>query len=267
MLRVLGLAGLQKIGLDSVDRFSELLFALEERDRVVIAFAHLAPVQALQYGHVVIHPGPRQHEQLGDVVIETLRDIAGHLHVLNLIPPYRDVVGSKHKDVRRHQHGVAEQPHAHAEVRLLPRLCIGLDRGFVGVGAIHQSLGGATVENPGQFGDLGNIRLAIKHRPIGVQTQGQPGGGNFQRRAPHLRRVRALDQRVVIGEKEKRLAIRRRRGRDRGAYRADIITQVRCARGGDPGQYAACAHDAGLAEAAGVKATGGEDSNNGPGRR
>jgi hypothetical protein len=56
--------------------------------------------------------------------------------------------------------------------------------------------------------------------------------------SPARRRVVALDQRVVIGQKEEALHARRLAGDDGGADGAHIVAQVRRAAGGDAGENA-----------------------------
>jgi hypothetical protein len=51
-----------------------------------------------------------------------------------------------------------------------------------------------------------------------------------------------LDQRVVIGEEIKTLSVFGAAGGNRGADRADVVAQMRRARGGDAGEDAQRAH-------------------------
>ena len=73
---------------------------------------------------------------------------------------------------------------------------------------------------------------------VGIQARCQPGRGNFLTRTRNSRRVVALDQRVIIGQKEKRIDVGLFAAAHRRADRAYIVTQVRGASGGDASKYA-----------------------------
>ena len=156
------------------------------RDGVVVALGHLAPVQARQGGDVFLDHRFGQDEELAAVaeqVVETLADVAGHLHVLHLVAADRDLVRVEHQDVRGHQHRIAVEAHGHAGVRVFAGLDIAVHRGLVGMRAVEQTLGTDAGEQPGQLGNLGDVRLPVEGRTLDVQAAGQPGRGDFQARA------------------------------------------------------------------------------------
>ena len=110
------------------------------------------------------------------------------------------------------------------------------------MGAIHQALGGTAAEYPGQLGDFRYIRLAVEQGLVGIQSQGQPGRGDFLAGLANLCRILALDQRVVISKEKEgvhRLVVGSGDGR---ADSAHVVAQVGCASGGYPGKYALLGH-------------------------
>ncbi len=232
--RFLGFARRARVGDDARDRILQRPRpAFEQRDDVVVALRHLAPVQAGQQRHRLLDVGLRQHEQVVTVaeqVVEALRDVARHLDVLRLVAADRNPVRIEQQDVGRHQDRVAVQPHRDAGVRILAGLEVGVERGLVGVGAVHLPLGGDAGQQPGQFGRLGDVALAIEAHPLRIESGGQPGGGDLEPRALDAHRIVALDQRVVVGQEEEALDIRLAAGRDGRTDRADIVAQVRACR-------------------------------------
>ena len=69
------------------------------------------------------------------------------------------------------------------------------------MGSIHQPFCGHTGQHPGQFHDFRYIRLAVKNRIGGVQTQRQPGCGDFKTGLPDPFRLLAFNQGMIIGQK------------------------------------------------------------------
>ena len=105
---------------------------------------------------------------LAVAVVKTVRHIARHLDVLNLVAPHRHVVGVKHQNVCAHQHRVHEQAGGHVRVRVKLGGQVFVHRCLVGVGAIQDALAGHTGQKPGQLGNLRHVRLAVKHHARGV---------------------------------------------------------------------------------------------------
>jgi hypothetical protein len=239
-VRVLGLAGQLAVGDDAGDRLAQrLLAALEQRDDVVVALAHLAAVQAGQQLHRLVHLRLGQHEELlagAEQVVEAGGHVARHLDVLDLVLAHRHAVGVEHQDVRGHQDGVAVQAHGHAGIGLLAGRRVGVHAGLVGVGPVHLALAGHAGQQPAQLGDLGDVALAVEDHALGVQAGGQPGGGDLQARAFDAGRVVALDQRVVVGHEEEALRAGLAAGGDGRAQGADVVAEVQGAGGGDAGQ-------------------------------
>ncbi len=156
--------------------------------------------------------------------------------MLNLIAPDRHLVCIEHEDVGRHQHRIAEQAHRNARVRVFTEFDVLVYRRLVSVGTVQQALAGDAGQQPGQFGYLGNIGLAVEGHPIRIQATGQPGCSNFQTRLLDAQRVVAFDQRVVIGEKVEGVGIGLPAGQDGRADGAGVIAQMRRAGGGDTGE-------------------------------
>ena len=129
-----------------------------------------------------------------------------------------------------------------AERGILAGLGVGIDRRLVGVRAVEQALGGDAAQEPGQFGDLGDVGLAIEPDLVRIEPQRQPGCGDLQGRALHPLGLLALHQRVVVGQEIERLHARLHAGADRGPDRAHVVAQGRGAGGGDAGEDATEGH-------------------------
>ncbi|RMP56527.1 hypothetical protein ALQ20_05443 [Pseudomonas syringae pv. atrofaciens] len=168
--------------------------------------------------------------------METLTDVTGHFNVLNLVATYRNLMRVEHQDVGSHQHRVAVQSHGDACIRVFATFHVLVHRRLVGVGAIEQALGRDAGEQPGQFRDFRNVRLAIEGHTIDVQPRRQPGRCDFQTRALNPQRVIAFDQRVVVGQKVERVEIALTAGDNGRANRARVVAQMGSAGGRDTGQ-------------------------------
>ena len=239
----LGFTGRTRIGQEAANQLAQLIARAEQRDGVVVALAHLAAVQARQDGDMLVHCGLRKHKVLAAVlVVEAGGNVACHFNVLDLVAAHRHLVRLEHQDVGRHQHRVHEQAGGHAVVRVAPGGSVLVLRALVGMGPVEQALAGHAGQEPGELGNFGNVRLAVERHLLGVQAGSQPAGGNFQRRALDARRVFALDERVVVGQKVEALHARRAAGRNGGANGADKVAQVGRAGGGNAGQVARGAH-------------------------
>ena len=108
---------------------------------------------------------------------------------------------------------------------------------------VHQTLGRDTGQQPGQFRDFGNIRLAIKNRLVRIQPQGHPGGGNFEGGLVDNLRVTTLDQRVIISQKITGPNPVFVTGLDGQLDGSNIVSQVGGAGGRDAGQNRMFTHD------------------------
>ncbi len=241
-LGVLGFAGRARVGLDAVDQPAQLLARREERDRVVVALAHLAAVQPGQRRHVLVHRRLGQHEMLAVEVVEARRDVARHLDVLHLVASHGHLVRLEGQDVGGHQHRVHEEAGRHAVVQLPARGLVLVLRGLVGMGPVEQALAGHARQQPVQLRDLGDVGLPVERDVLRVQPRRQPARGDLHRGALDARRVFALDERVVVRQEVEALHAGPLAGRHRGADRADEVAQVGRARGRDAGEKARGAH-------------------------
>ena len=131
-------------------------------------------------------------------MVEPLSNIPCHFQVLNLIPADRHIVGIEHQNISRHQYWVTEQTHGYRVIRIFAFFQIFLHSSLVGMGPIHQTLGGNAGKKPCQFKNFRNIGLAIKKGLVGIQPQGQPCGGNLESGPVHNFRVPTLDQRMIV---------------------------------------------------------------------
>ncbi len=230
IVRILGLTRLQRIGFDFHDQFAQFFGRRKQRNRIVVALAHLASVEAGQNRGLCIDHGLRQYKSLAVDMIETLGDIPGHFHMLNLVLADRHLVRAEHQDVGGHQHRVTEQGHRHALVGIArAAVLVILHRGLVCVGPIHQALRRHAADNPGEFGYLGNIGLTIKHRLVGIEPECEPGSRHLERRLPQQCGILVFDQRMVIGKEIERIGICRMACRDSRTDGTCVIAEMRCA--------------------------------------
>ncbi len=234
---VLGLPRRTRVGEDGEDQLLQLGRRCEQRDRIAVALAHLAPVQAGQRGHVVVDQRLGQGEVLAPVdMVEALAEIAGHLDVLDLVAAHRDLMRVEEQDVGGHQHRIHEQSGGDAGIGVLAIGDVPVHRRLVGVRAVEDALAGHAGEQPGQLGNLGNVALPVEPHLVRFKPGGQPGGGDFQGRALGAGRVLRLDQAVQVGQEIEALGIGRPAGGDGRTHRPHVVAQVGRAGSGDAGQ-------------------------------
>ena len=171
-------------------------------------------------------------------MVEARRHVARHFNVLNLIAAHRYFVRLEHQNVGAHQHGVHEQTRSDVGIGIVASQVVFVDRRFVGVCTVQHAFACDAGQKPCEFGNFGNVGLAIEHHAIRVQAGCNPAGGNFQCRTLNARWVIAFDQGVVVGQKVKALCGRIATGLHCGANGAHIVAQVRRACGGDAGKNA-----------------------------
>ena len=234
---VLGLARCARIGDDGHDLLAQFFGWHEQRNGVVVTLAHLAAIQPRQKRHVVVDLGLGQHQQILAVeVVEAGGHVARHFDMLDLVAAHGHFLRLEHQDVGGHQHRVHEKSRRHTFVRLLPRFGILVLRGLVGVRPVEQALAAHAGEQPGQFGDFGDVALAVERHAIGIESGSQPGGGDFQGAALDACGLVAFDERMVIGQEQVAGGVGALAGAHRGANGADVVAQVRRACGGDAGK-------------------------------
>jgi hypothetical protein len=153
-------------------------------------------------------------------------------------------VGTEHEDVGRHEDGVAVQAHGDAFVRILGLFFFVFgDCGFVGMGAVHQSLGRQAGEDPGQLRYFGDVGLTIENRTVRIQAQRKPRCRNLQRGLTQYGRIVAFDQGVVVGQKVEGFCLVGTAGFDGGTDGAHIIANMGGAGCRDAGQNGVAVHD------------------------
>ena len=171
-------------------------------------------------------------------MVEARRHVACHLDVLDLVTTHGHFVRLEHQNICAHEHGIHEQARRHIAVRVVACCVVFVHGRFVGVGAVEHALAGHAGQQPSEFGDFGNVRLAIKGDFVWVQTRGDPAGRDLQRRALDARGLVAFDERVVVGQKIKTIGLGVEAGLHRGADGTHIVAQVGGAGGGDAGENA-----------------------------
>ena len=116
---VLGLARRARVGHDACYQLAQLLARREQGNGVVVALAHLAPVQAGQQGDRLFNHCFGQHEMLAIVMVEAQGHVARHFNVLDLVATDRHLVRPEHQDVGAHQHRIHEQASRDVGIRLV----------------------------------------------------------------------------------------------------------------------------------------------------
>ena len=157
--------------------------------------------------------------------------------MLDLIATHRDLVRLEHQDVCTHQHGVHEQTGRDIGIGVLLGRMVFVDGGFVGMCTVEHAFACDASQEPGQFGNFGNVRLPVKSDDLGVQARRDPTGGNLQCGALDASRIVAFNQGMVVGQKVKTFGGRIATRLHCGPNSTDVITQMGCAGGGD-----ACEH-------------------------
>ncbi len=93
---------------------------------------------------------------------------------------------------------------------------------------LQQAHRGHDRQQPAQFGDLGDVALAVKKSLIRVQARGQEIQGHVDAPLPQRRGIRHGGQRVVVRNKKVRLPLFLKL--QRGLHHAEIIAEVQLAR-------------------------------------
>ncbi len=170
---------------------------------VVIALGHFAAVEP-RHGHqLFVHPGPGNHQKIFLVImVDHSRDVLSHFNMLHLILAYRNVVGIEEEDIGSHQHRIGVDAHVDLMIITLSLLAVDVHRGLVGVSPVHQTLGGESHQDCGEFEGFRNIGLFVDKHLIGVKTGGQPDGGDFMYIGPQGRRIPDRVQRMIVGNEE-----------------------------------------------------------------
>ena len=112
-------------------------------------------------------------------VVKTGRHVARHFNVLNLIAAHRHFVRLEHQDVGTHEHGIHEQASRNVCIGVIACQVVFIHRRFVGVRSVEHALACDASQKPRELWNFWNVRLAIKHHALGVQTGCNPTGGNF----------------------------------------------------------------------------------------
>ena len=162
--------------------------------------------------------------------------------MLHLIAAHRYFVRVKHQDVGGHQHGVTEQAHGDAIIRLNASRFVFIDRRFIRVGTVHQALAGHTAQHPGQFRNFWNIGLTVERYFFHIQATSNPSRRDSAAGDGYALRVVTFDQGVVISHEEKCVDIGLLASTDSRTNRPSIVAQVWNTGRGNAGQYS-CRHD------------------------
>ncbi len=171
-------------------------------------------------------------------MIETLRHVARHFDVLDLVAAHRHLVRLEHQNVGAHQHRVHEEAGGDIGIGIIARGIVLVDRRLVGMGAVEHTLACDAGQQPGQLGNLRDVGLAVEHDALRVQPCSQPARRDLQRGALDARRLIAFDQRVIVGQEVETLDAVKPARRHRRPDRADKIAEVGRAGGGDAGKKA-----------------------------
>ena len=151
--------------------------------------------------------------EVGIVVVELLRDVAGQLQVLLLVLADRHVGGPVDQDVGRHQLRIGVEPDR-GVLAVLAGLLLELRH------AVEPADAGDAVEDPGELGVLGHLALVEDDVRLRVDAGGEEGRGRprgsaslqLGRILPHGDRVQvddAVDAVVRVLQRHEALDARR----------------------------------------------------------
>ncbi len=140
--------------------------------------------------------------------------------MLHLVLADRNEVRTVDDDVGGHQHGISEQ--ADTGVDALLHFLLVRHRPLQQAHVRHRA------ENPGEFGNLGNIGLAEEDGAVGVESEGQVIQGDVQRVLPQCFRVVDGRQGVIVGDEIE--ALRLVLQGDVLANGAEVVAEVQLAR-------------------------------------
>jgi len=102
------------------------------------------------------------------------------------------------------------------------------------MGAVQQSFGGDAGQQPGAFGDFGDIGLAEEDGLLHVQAQGNPAGSHFVNQRLQFLAVRRGGEGVQVRDKiHAQVFLGEGKG---GAVHAEVVADVRVAGRLDAGQ-------------------------------
>ena len=208
---------------DAHDLFAGGLLFAKDFNGVAVALAHLLAVDAGDEGGFFADLGFGNHEGLAILFIELDGDVTGHFHVLLLVLAHRDDVGIVEQNVSRHEHGIGKETVIHGNA--LGGLV------FEGVPLFQQAHGGECGEEPGEFGDFGDIRLAEENGFLGIEAAGEEIQSDIPGILAPLGGVEEGGHGMVIGDEVQRLAlVLQLNGRP---HHPEIVSEVQGAAGLD----------------------------------
>ena len=187
-------------GLDALDLLQYCLLVVKKIERVVFALAHLGgPVEAGQAQRLAAD-GLRHVERVAEAAVETLGDVARHLDVLTLVIADGHLVRLHDEDIRRHEHGVAEEA-KRQRVALGFRVFLVLGHlVLVGGAAFEEADVGDHAEEQRKLGGAWQIALPVDDGPPGIETACNIGAQHGQRFAVDIAPLLDGRERVVIGD-------------------------------------------------------------------
>ena len=167
-------------------------------------FGGFLDARARQLQDAVHVTEPFRFVQLRDVFrierrVELHGDVAGHLEVLLLILADGDFVRVVGEDVRRHEHGVREEPRVRRDAFR--------DFVLVGVRVLEHRHRRDRHEQPHELGHLGDVALAEERdvRVRRIEAEGEVVEGDVARELAELVRVAHGRQRVQVGDEDEAL--------------------------------------------------------------
>jgi len=161
-------------------------------------------------------------------VVEAPGQVAADLDVLDLIAPHRHQVGIDDQDVGRLQDGIVVDADVGG-----PALVLEVLVGDALVGEVHRAL---AAQQPRQFGDLGQVVLAVERDPLGIEPEGQMVDRDLPDRCPQRLGIAVGGQRVVAGDEDVEFVVVLQL--QELADRAAVVAEVELAGGADAGEDA-----------------------------
>ncbi len=137
------------IGNDTHHLFPQGFFRCKNGQRIAIALAHFSSVDTWYIPDLFRKQALWNFEGFPIDTVQVFSDITGDLDMLFLVQSNWYDIGIIKEDIGSHQNGVGIETHVDAIVRISSRFSILIQCSFIGMSAVHQTLGSDSGEDRG----------------------------------------------------------------------------------------------------------------------